>query len=130
MTERRPPYYILVDHIPFAVDMMTWGRWFSTNDRTVARTTIDEGLQVCVSTVFLGLDHNFSPAGDPLLFETMCFGPPDGSLVLGREHHPSIGEVYRYSTWKQAEAGHAEVCAEIRAWLDDIKLKSVVRSEQ
>jgi hypothetical protein len=49
-----------------------------------------------VSTVFLGLDHQYGD-GPPLVFETMIF-PPD-----------SWSEVYceRYSTWAEAEAGHA-----------------------
>lgn len=50
-----------------------------------------------VSTVFLGLDHQYGD-GPPLVFETMIF--PAGSW----------SEVYceRYSTWAQAEAGHAK----------------------
>lgn len=46
-----------------------------------------------VSTVFLGLDHNLY--GPPHLFETMIFGG---------EHD---GYQERYSTWAEAETGHA-----------------------
>ena len=131
MKDRYPPYYILVDHEPFAVDLMTCARWFENFDnRMVAKTVIDEALEVWVSTVFLGMDHDFTGTGPPLLFETMAFGPTDGTLVFGREHHPSIGETYRYSSWKDAEAGHSAMCHEMRAWLEKIKLQSVVRSEQ
>jgi hypothetical protein len=134
MTDRFPRYYILVDRVPFAVDLMTWARWFNDGDRRrVARTVIDEALGVWVSTVFLGLDHNFLGRGDPVLFETMCFGPTDGTLAFGRETHPSIGETWRYSSWKDAEAGHAAMCDEVRAMLDDIKTKvpgGTIRSEQ
>lgn len=55
-----------------------------------------------VSTVFLGLDHAFG-AQPPLLFETLIFsGPLDG-------------EMERYSTWAEAEAGHARFVDKARA---------------
>lgn len=75
--------------------LMAWGKWFETADRKVALTMIDE---IRVSTVFLGLDHNFSSSGDPLLFETMVFLP---------EEHD--GRMARYFTWGEAEVGHAEI---------------------
>lgn len=49
-----------------------------------------------VSTVFLGLDHQYGD-GPPLLFETMVFGGP-------LDH-----EMNRYSTWNEAEKGHQEM---------------------
>jgi hypothetical protein len=51
-----------------------------------------------VSTVFLGIDHNFGN-GPPLLFETMVFGG---------EYD---GYCKRYSTWEEAEGGHKTACA-------------------
>lgn len=61
-----------------------------------------ESLQgdVRVSTVFLGLDHRFGD-GPPLLFETMAF--------VG---HDDVG-MERYSTWQEAEEGHARWVAKI-----------------
>ncbi len=60
-----------------------------------------------VSTVLLGLDHNFGPAGPPILFETMIFG--------GK--HNDYQE--RYATLAEAEEGHeravAMVSGEVRA---------------
>ena len=76
-------------------DLLTWGRWMETADRHVAR---DERDGVVVSTVFLGLNHAFGP-GQPLLFETMIFGGP------------SDQDQARYSTWAEATAGHAVMCA-------------------
>ena len=35
-----------------------------------------------VSTVFLGLDHNFTEVGDPVLWETMVFGEDGGEICL------------------------------------------------
>lgn len=50
---------------------------------------------VTVSTVFLGLDHNFGD-GPPLLFETMIFGGPHADFQA------------RCSTWSEAEKQHAD----------------------
>lgn len=48
-----------------------------------------------VSTVFLGLDHNWNPESKiPIVFETMVFR---NSVDIYQE---------RYSIWKEAEEGH------------------------
>ncbi len=46
----------------------------------------------------MGLDHRFGDSGPPLIFETMIF-PSEKNMM----------ETYckRYSTWEEAEAGHA-----------------------
>ena len=105
MTDHRdgwPRTYILVGHMPVAVDMMTWAQSLGRNEaRVVAQTTIND--RCWVSTVFLGLDHNHSRrGGEPILFETMVFGGP------------LDGEMMRYATWDQAERGHAEMLTEVR----------------
>lgn len=84
-------HYILKDKVPVAVDLLEWAKWFGEADRQVDRTVIDIGEEV--STVFLGLDHQWGD-GPALLFETMVFG---GSFD---------GKQWRYSTWEEAEAGH------------------------
>ena len=71
-------------------DLFKWGEWMQTADRVVAKTRDGD---VEVSTVFLGLDHNWG-GGAPILFETMIFGG---------EHD---GWQDRYSTWQEAEHGH------------------------
>jgi len=87
--------YILSDKIPVPEpDILKWAMWFEAAPRTVARTEIDTGETV--STVFLGLDHNFF-GGPPLLFETMVFG--------GKHNLYQV----RYSTWEQAETGHNRI---------------------
>jgi hypothetical protein len=73
-------------------NLLRWGKWFETADRTVANDTIGA---VRVSTVFLGLDHAFG-GGPPMLFETMIFGGV----------HDEFQQ--RYSTREQAIAGHAQ----------------------
>lgn len=46
--------------------------------RRVALAILAKGSdhEVTVSTVWLGLDHNFSNTGPPLIFETMVWGGP------------------------------------------------------
>jgi hypothetical protein len=85
--------YKLVNRQPVRCrDLLEWGRWMETADRRVAHSNLAGGVNV--STVFLGLDHNFS-GGTPLLFETMVFG--------GEYNHYQE----RCSTWEQAEQQHA-----------------------
>lgn len=76
----------------------------------VAETTVGE---IWVSTVFLGIDHNHSLSGPPVLFETMLFG--DCNLVG------------RYCTWSEALVGHRLVvkCLQARqAKIDGMKPKA------
>lgn len=78
---------------PEPADLMTWAEWFETSGdaRRVARDTIGD---VTISTVFLGLNHNFGE-GPPILFETMIFDGGDDERQ------------WRYSTRDEALAGHA-----------------------
>ncbi|HYE77547.1 MAG TPA: hypothetical protein VEI97_06150 [bacterium] len=75
---------------------MSWALWFETHNRQIA---LDEPLPgVQVSTVFLGLDHQWDDSRPPLIYETMTFGyEGDGGWQL------------RYSTREEALAGHALV---------------------
>ena len=78
-------------------DLLTWVRWFETaGDRVIAQDTVDP--KIMVSTVFLGLDHNFSH-GEPILWETLIFGGPHD------------GEGDRYTSRADAEKGHAKYLA-------------------
>lgn len=76
-------------------DLEKWARWIEDAElnRIVGRTKVGK---LTVSTVFLGLDHNFRDKGKPILFETMVL--PD---------HPDFME--QYSTYKEAEEGHARI---------------------
>lgn len=80
-------------------DLMTWAMWLegSREQRRVARTEIGD---VLVSTVFLGLDHQYGD-GPPMLFETMVFKGMDSTEML------------RCSTWEQAETIHAATVARV-----------------
>jgi hypothetical protein len=78
-------------------DIVAWGRWKATNNAERVALTEQDG--VTISTVFLGIDHNFFGGGAPILFETMVFGGP------------MDGDMRRYSTWDEAELGHAAIVA-------------------
>lgn len=80
-------------------DLMSWANWFEKSERSVAITKIGATK---ISTVFLGLDHSFG-RGQPLLFETMVFGGP-------MDQH-----LERYSTWEEAESGHASIVEKVKA---------------
>jgi len=85
--------FILKDREAVPADLMTWATWFETADRAVAKTQVGDFR---VSTVFLGIDHNFGD-GPPLIFETMVFDRDGGDVWMER-----------WSTWAQAELGHME----------------------
>lgn len=100
--DREMKTYILNGHIPETDDNF---EACARMTRTVAKTSIGD---VRISTVFLGMDHNFFGNGPPLLFETMIFGGP----------HDGYQE--RCSTWEEAEKQHEKAVELARA----IQLKS------
>lgn len=120
-------YYILRDRKPVAVvDMLQWGQMFERMaERRVAEDVIEqpEHDPVRVSTVFLGIDHNWFDEGPPLLFESMVFGGP---LDL---------EMYRYSTWDEAVEGHklltdeAVLEGKVAAWEVREKLTAIAAAQ-
>lgn len=89
---------------------MEWAIWLEKagNDRIVARDHVGTHF---VSTVFLGLDHNWSEEGPPLVFETMVFKDEDMS---GEEQ-------WRCSTYQEALTMHERALLELKAkyWLED-----------
>ena len=98
-------HYILEGKTPIIASVHQWAIWFEIADRTVKKTTISGDIEV--STVFLGLDHQFGD-GPPLLFETMIFG--------GERNQ----EQWRYTTWDEAEAGHDMVVASLEGRTDNM----------
>lgn len=93
-------YYILQeDKTPISVDFETWALWARQGNRRIAEDQIEPG--VCVSTVFLGIDHSHV-GPPPILFETMIFGG---------EHD---GYQKRCCTWAEAEEMHKKACDLVR----------------
>lgn len=93
-------FYILDDeHNLITTDVRTWGDWFQNNEnRIVAKTEVGD---IVVSTVCLGLDHNWGD-GPPLIFETMIFGGVHDQ------------DCWRCATWAEAESQHERVVAEVK----------------
>ena len=92
-------YYKLDENknaIPCSID--EWAKcrekMFKSNVKRVSESMINGKW---ISTVWIGIDHQYHDKGQPQIFETMIFEDD------GRGH-----EIYcdRYSTWKEAEEGH------------------------
>lgn len=103
--------YILKDGKPVLVDSMTWAYWFQKvrKERIVKQERIGKYR---VSTVFLGLDHNWNPKGPPILWETMVFkGDPKPPPS---ESWDDIAMDRCSGNWEQAEAMHERMCKKVR----------------
>ena len=98
-----PDKYVLdLDGQPLPCDdLLVWAQWFEQHDRTLAKDLV---AGVGISTVFLGLDHNFC-GGPPVLWESLVFGGP------------LDGEQRRYQSREEALAGHTELVAAVTAAL-------------
>ena len=84
------------------MELFDWAAKFEDQIyKRVAETTLSNGTWV--STVWLGTDHSLGN-GPPLIFETMVF-PTRNNL--------DEQDVARYSTMKEANAGHRQM---IETW--------------
>ncbi len=92
-------YYNLVNGKPIPVSFKEW--IFQDKKESWRVGLTDCGNNVTVSTVFLGLNHNWGD-GEPLLYETMVFG--------GKLHN----EMERYSTVEQAREGHERMVQRVK----------------
>lgn len=85
-------------------DVYLWADWFENQElRKVALEKIGDSD---VSTVFLGLDHNYNGKGPPILWETMVFG---GKLDQEQDRCSGSKE--------QAEAMHARMVKRVKEQL-------------
>lgn len=95
--------YILVNgEVTRERGLLKWGRWMEDHrfkECRIAHTVLDE---VTVSTIFIGLDHDFSGKGPPRVFETMIFGG-------GYET-----DCWRTCTMKEAKATHRKAVVMVR----------------
>jgi len=93
-------YYILKGRqVVRAASFVVWAKFFENADRVVKQDTVGK---VFISTVFLGIDHNFGDEGPPLIFETMIFG--------WMEEYQE-----RCSTYDEAEAMHQRAVDMVRS---------------
>jgi hypothetical protein len=74
---------------------------FQSTDRRVAQTKLWWGGEI--STVWVGVNHNFIGLGPPLIFETMVFAPTSLRTL----------DMARYSTETEALAGHQAI---VKKW--------------
>jgi hypothetical protein len=89
------------------IGMMEWATSFTPDRQAVDKTTLNdaEGREHYVSTVWLGVDHNFGD-GPPLIFETMIFC---------HDHKCDLDEWQdRYSTEDEARVGHDHAVERVR----------------
>lgn len=107
--ERRTIHYDREGH---PIDLDQWADLFGNDD--YRRVAEDRIAGMWVSTVWLGIDHNFRPDDPPLIFETMVF---DHS-----EHGERLVELDcgRYPSEAAAVAGHTEVVADLRAMVESL----------
>lgn len=76
-------YYILVDKKVVEVkDILEWAKFFGSPDRFLKDETFSNGMKV--STIFLGIDHNWSNEGPPIVFETMVFDTNKKEKIVHR----------------------------------------------
>ena len=104
MTKSEERWYILdADNNVVPSDLFIWAHWLEDNPskRIIDYTQITS--EVTVSTVFLGLDHRYLGKGPPLIFETMIFGGPLDD------------EMWRYSSYDDAQTGHKAAVRKARA---------------
>jgi len=92
-------WYILDNnHKPVTSTGIESSKWMEENPKrkTVGYDKLKDpnGDDVCVSTVFLGLDHSWN-GGKPILWETMIFGGKNDQAYQER-----------YSSYEDALEGH------------------------
>ena len=93
----RPTSVAFYDRANRQIDLDEWSRLLEDSAyRRVAEDTIGD---FWVSTVWLGLDHNFLNYGPFLIYETMTFNK------IGEP----VGDLRRYATEEQALNGHREI---------------------
>jgi hypothetical protein len=109
---------------PRPAALMEWANWFEHNyhQRVIVRTNIERerpgaGPELyTVSTVFLGVNHQYLPNAKPLWFETMVFGPPYLKFYEYLNKTDTVrDDLWRRQTTTKTQA--IETHAEGLAWL-------------
>lgn len=87
-------------------DLIEFAKWYGEDEnRRIALDAVPYGPgdkeAVLVSTIFLGMDHNFGGKGAPVLFETLA-QCPDGTDFANR-----------YRTEEEARTGHERILQQV-----------------
>jgi hypothetical protein len=117
--------------------MLDWARMMEDRDYSVVAQHWVRGWMV--STVWLGLNHNFTFKGAPVIFETMIFAPKD--VTVGREDWEDGPDVAgtmadldqyqeRYPTEEAAQAGHDRALAAMVHQIGDDAAMDVISAAQ
>jgi hypothetical protein len=98
-------FYVLKDGKPVPErDPRNAGAFIGSHvDKTLLRAS--NGTEICISTVFLGVDHNYSGKGPPVLWKTMIFW--DGNDLDSWQK--------RYTSEEAAREGHQAGVAMVKA---------------
>lgn len=97
--------YKLKNHEVVECSLRDWQFYFSddaaesADRRLVSAYTLGK---ITISTIFIGLDYNFTGNGPPLVFETRVFGGTRD------------GDIYRYATYDAALKNHNRLAEELR----------------
>jgi hypothetical protein len=108
-------------HTPIpCYSLIEWGQWMEEDGHRSLWWT--GNATKYVSTVFMGLDHNYFFNGPPILFETMAFCHEGRTMdYFGRiQAVPETLCQERYSCWDDAEIGHK---AAVRKYLVNAKTR-------
>jgi len=92
------------------MSLMEWCKVFE--DKDYKRIALYQGIFVDVSTVWLGLDHNFG-GGLPIIFETMVFTKRFKEV-----------DCRRYHTIEEAKQGHIKMVKQYR-WRIDLLFRRI-----
>lgn len=123
-------HYMLIDGEPvICKDIQEWSDWscrsYNFDDlRRVGKTTLPNGI--FISTVFLGIDHNWGD-GPPMLWETMVFGKSGTWRVklkklwckIIRVHYIDYeGDIQERCSgnWDDAKKMHKAMVVRMRGW--------------
>lgn len=89
-------------------DLMKWAHWMENNQglKRIKTTQLPGHL---VSTVFLGIDHNYG-SGPPILFETMNFTKDGWDQPIGKEYQ------LRAATKAESVKNHWYVVCMLMGW--------------
>lgn len=83
----------------FQIDVERWIELFS--DKNYSRIALDRIGLIKISTVWLGINHNFGN-GLPIIFETVVF------------HNDIAEDQYRYSNLQEAKINHKSLVLKIQ----------------
>ena len=96
----RPMYY---NREGKPITQEEWVKSFENfKEKIVQQDNLPGGRRI--STVWLGLDHDYAGLGPPLIFETMVFGEEGNET-----------DCERCSTWEEAERQHEAMVEKVRS---------------